>query len=83
MTAEVITLYETNFREPVATLRKIADEIERGEYGEVGCLAVALLGDTFEVFGAGVDSDGPAVSTLLQAGVTRIVNSIETHGREE
>lgn len=80
MTAEVITLYESNFRDPAATLRKIADEIEGGKHGHVGCLAVALLGDTFEVFGAGEDSDGPSVCTLLQAGVTRIVNSIEGHG---
>lgn len=80
MIAEVITLYESNFRDPVATLRRIADEIEAGEYGDVGTLAVALLGDTFEVFGAGEDSDGPSVCTLLQAGVTRIVNSVEEHG---
>lgn len=80
MTAEVVTLYESNLRDPVAALRKIADEIERGDYGDIGCLAVALLGDTFEVFGAGPDSEGPSVSVLLQAGQMRIARSIEQHG---
>lgn len=81
MPAELVTLYDTNVRDPVATLRKIADEIEAGKYGEVGCLTVALLGDTMEVFAAGPDSDGPAAAVLHQAAVTRIVNAIETHGK--
>lgn len=81
MSAEVVTLYESNMRDPVATLRKIADQIERGDYGDVGCLAVVLLGDAMEVFGAGTDSEGPSVGLLLHAGFTRISNAIETHGR--
>lgn len=80
--AEVVTLYDSNMRDPVATLRKIADQIERKEYGEVGCLAVVLLGDTMEVFGAGSDSEGPSVAVLLHAGFSRISNAIETHGRK-
>lgn len=82
MPAEVITLYESNMRNPVATLRKIADQIEAGKYGSVGCLGLVLLGDTMEVFGAGEDSEGPSVAVLLHAGFTRISNAIETHGRE-
>lgn len=81
MTADIFTLYKANMRDPVATLRVIADEIERGEWGDVGTLAVVLLGDTMEVFGAGRDSDGTSVAVLLQAGVARIVRAVESHGR--
>lgn len=83
MTAELVSLYETNLRDPAATLRKIADAIEAGEYGEVGCIAIALLGNEMEVFSAGPDSDGPSAAVLLQAGALRIVKTIESHGRED
>lgn len=82
MSAEVITLYESNMRDPVAALRKIAAQIERGDYGAVGCLGVVLLGDTMEVFGAGMDSEGPSVGILLHAGFTRVSNAVESHGKE-
>lgn len=78
---KVVTLHESNFRDPVATLRVIADQIEAGKYGEVGCVAVAVLGDTLEVFGAGVDSEAPSVAMTLHAGFMRLVRSIEEHGR--
>ena len=81
MTAEVVTLYETNLRDPVAALRKIANQIEAGDYGDVGCVGVVLLGNTMEVFGAGADSEGPSVAVLLQAGHMRIVSAIESHGK--
>ena len=32
----VVQLYDSNHRDPVATLRRIADEIEAGQYGDVG-----------------------------------------------
>lgn len=78
---KVVTLHETNFRDAAATLRIIADEIDAGAYGAVGCVAVALLGDTMEVFGAGPDSDGSSVALLLHAGFVRLSKSIEEHGR--
>ena len=77
----VVTLYESNYRDPAATLRKIADEIDAGEYGEVGCLGVVLLGDTLEVFGAGPDSDGTSVAVVLQAAAMRLTSAVERHGR--
>lgn len=83
MSAEIVSLYETNFRDPVATLREIASEIESGKYGEVGTVAIVLPGDTMELFGAGVDSDGPAVGILLHAGLMRIAGTVESHGRGE
>lgn len=80
---QVVQLYETNFRDPAATLRVIADQIEAGHYGEVGSVGVVLLGDTMEVFGAGPDSEPPSVALLLHAGFTRLSAAIESHGRED
>lgn len=77
----VVPLYDSNHRDPAATLRKIADEIEAGEYGEVGSVAVVLLGDTMEVFGMGTDAEGPSIGMLLHAGFMRISKAIEEHGK--
>jgi hypothetical protein len=78
---KVVTLQESNYRDPVATLRRIADDIEAGEYGPVGCAAVALLGNSMEVFGMGPDSEAPSVALLLHAGFMRLSRSIEEHGQ--
>lgn len=79
---KVVSLYETNFRDPVAALRRIADEMEAGDYGAVGSAAVVLLGDTMEVFGMGEDSEAPSTALLLHAGFMRLSKSVEEHGRE-
>jgi hypothetical protein len=81
MSAEIITLNETNFRDPVAALREIANEIEAGKYGAVGCVGIVVMGDTTEVFGAGMDSEGPSVAMLLHAGFMILSREIEDHGR--
>lgn len=81
MTENVSVLYASNFRDPVATLRNIADEIEAGKYGEVGCIGIAVLGDRLEVFGAGPDSEGPAVAVTLHAGFMKLTRAIEEHGQ--
>lgn len=78
---KVVTLQDSNFRDPVATLRKIADEIESGNYGEIGTVGVVLLGNTMEVFGFGADSEAPSVALLLHAGFMRLSKSIEEHGQ--
>lgn len=78
---KVVTLHESNFRDPVATLRNIADEIEAGKHGAVGCVGVAVLGDKLAVFGAGPDSEAPAVALVLHAGFAQLSRSIEEHGR--
>ena len=80
--AEVHTLYESNFRAPAATLRVIADEIEAGKHGDVTQLAVVLMGDTCEVFGAGPDADGATIALLLQAGAHRMIVAVANQGRE-
>ena len=77
---KVVTLNESNFRDPVATLKKIADEIEQGEYGHVGCVGVVVLGNSLEVFGAGEDSAGPSVASVLSAGHIKLVSGMVEHG---
>lgn len=81
MSAEIIEFDNTSQRDAVATLRKIANDIEAGQYGEVDSVAVCLLGDTFEIFGMGDDRTGEKVSLLFQAGVQRIANAVESHGK--
>lgn len=78
---KVVTLHESNFRDPVATLREIADQIEAGEYGDVWTVGLVLFGDTLEVFGMGVDSDGPTIALLMNAAALRLARKLEEHGR--
>lgn len=78
---KIVTLNETNFRDPVAELRNIADTIESGGYGDVGSVGVVLLGDTMEVFGMGSDSEAPSIALLLHAGFMRMSKALEDHGK--
>lgn len=78
---KVVTLHESNFRDPAATLREIAKSIENGEYGGVGTVAVVVLGDTMHVFGAGPDAEAPVIALLLNAGALRFAKAIEEHGQ--
>lgn len=77
---KVVPLYESNLRDPVATLRNIADQMEAGEYGEIGSVAMVVMGDTLEVFGFGADSETPTVALLLHAGFQKISTAIMNHG---
>lgn len=81
MSADIHTLYNSNMRDPVATLRKIADQIEAGDYGDVGCAGLVLLGNRMEVFGMGSDSEAPSVGLLLHAGFSLLSDAIKEHGR--
>lgn len=81
MSADIHTIYNSNSRDHVATLRKIANQIEAGDYGEVGCVGLVLLGDRMEVFGMGADSDAPSVGLLLHAGFSLMSDAIKNHGR--
>lgn len=82
MNAPVLVAYDSNFREPVATLRSIADCIEAGECGDVTQVAVVVLGDTCKVFGAGPGCEGDSIALLLQAGAYRLIKQVAEHGRE-
>ena len=77
---KVVGIYESNYREVVPTLRKIAQQIEDGVFGEVGCLSLVLLGDTLEVFAMGADSSAPSAALVLHAGVNKLSNSLLNHG---
>lgn len=78
---KVVTIHDSNYRDTVKTLRLIADQIEAGQFGAVGCCAVVILGDRLEVFGMGPDSDGAAVHLVLCAGVARLQSTLLEHGR--
>ena len=81
MPAEIVELYPTNFQDVPAMLRKLADDIEAGAYGPVGCVSSVVLGDQMRVFGFGPDSEGPAAAMLLHAGFMHMSRAIEEHGR--
>lgn len=80
MTLKVVDFPHSPLHDVPAKLRQLADDIEQNRYGPVGSCGVALLADTFEVFGFGQDSDAPSIALLFQAGLTRFSNSIERHG---
>lgn len=79
--AEVVSIYETNFRDIPSMLRKLADDIEANEFGPVGEAAVVIMGDTLEVFGWGEIQDGSSSAVMLQAGAMRLIRAVESHGR--
>lgn len=79
--AIVEVLHETTLHDSPAKLRQLAAAIEKGVYGEVGCVSVVLLGDTMEVFGFGPDSAPPSAAMLLHAGFLRLSRALEEHGR--
>lgn len=78
---KVVSIHESNFRDAVTTLRLIADRIEGGDYGEVGCCALVVLGDALNVFGMGPDSEGPSVHYLLCSGAASMVQAALDHGK--
>lgn len=75
--AEVVPLFESNFRDPAATLRVIADEIEAGKYGDVEEVAIALNGaESVEIFATGQHSDAGTACLLFTAAIQRLVSPI-------
>lgn len=79
---KVVTLHESNFRDPSATLRRIAEEIDSGDYGSVTCLALVVLGTKMELFTAGPDSDATSCALLFQAANLRLAKTIEEIGQD-
>lgn len=80
MTAELVPLRDYTLRDVAPTLRRIADEVEQGKYGAVGCCGVVIMGDTINVFGMGPDSEGPSTAMVLHAGFMQLARMIEEHG---
>ncbi len=66
-----------DYRDPVKMLRNLANNIEKGEYGEVHTVAIATFGDAgLELFGGGDDSDGPTVAMVFQAASIKMSQSL-------
>ena len=63
MSAEIVPLKVYNFRLPAAMLRKLADEIEKGEHGENPEIAIVLLGKSLGLYAAGDAFGDLAVAT--------------------
>lgn len=82
MSADIRVIYESNFRDPVKTLRVIADQIEAGKFGDVMQVAIVVLGDTCEIFATGVEASACETAILLQAGAHRMIEAVAKQGRE-
>lgn len=69
-------LRETNILNIPATLREIADSIEKGEWGEVkGCVVVAD-GEELNVSYAGSGEAAPNAHLLLHAGAAKMMHAV-------
>lgn len=79
--ADLHVVHESNFRDVVKTIRKIADEIERGDFGEVKQCGIAIFGEQLNVFGAGPDAEAPTIALLFSAAHLRLARAIEEHGK--
>ena len=88
MTDETIThlrpvdIKPPEYKDPVHFLRNLADEIEKGQHGEVRTLAIALLTEGAEdgwplaTFGGGRNSDIYRVASAFGAAQLRLLNLI-------
>ncbi len=64
-----------DYKDPVKMLRNLADNIEKGDYGTVETLAIALGGTAgYEMFGGGRDSDMAHCAFLFAAAHARLTN---------
>ena len=81
MALNVVDFPTPDYRDPVKALRNLADQIEAGDFGDVGSCGVVIFGDAMEVFGSGADSDGPTIALLFSAAAHRFAREIEEHGR--
>lgn len=65
------------YKDPVKMLRNLANDIEKGKYGEVTCIAIATFGDDgLQVFGGGDDSGGPTIAMVFQAASMKMCQSL-------
>lgn len=70
----LVVMRETNLLDVPATLRRIADEVERGDFGKIGGAVLVLDGTpTLEVFYMGTGESGPNAHLLLHCGMAKMV----------
>lgn len=64
-----------DYRDPVKMLRNLADDIEKGEYGDVSTVAIALASDDgYSTFGGGRNSSKEACAFLFGSAHLRLLN---------
>lgn len=73
--AEVKTIYESNASQVAETMRKNAEAIESGEYGDIRCAVTVIVGgvgiETVEVFGLGKTDFWDSLG-VLQGGISKL-----------
>ncbi len=79
---KLVTLRTTNLRDVVATLRRVADNIENGKIGQVDKCVVVTLGETLEVFSMGDQALALEAAAVLHAGAHRLTAMVANHGRK-
>ena len=63
------------YKDPARMLRRIADEIDAGEHGDIDTIVVATFGSNgVNTFGGGRDSDMFHCTYLFGAAQTRMLN---------
>ena len=77
-----VDIRPAEYRDPVHFLRNLADEIEKGQHGDVSTIAVAILtegaedGSPFAAFSGGRNSDLYRVASAFGAAQLRVLNLI-------
>ena len=78
-----VDIKPAEYRDPVAFLRTLADEIEKGQHGDVGTLAVALLtegdedGSPLALFGGGRNCDLYRIAATFGAAQLYLLNAMQ------
>lgn len=67
--------YQVTVNDSVAMLRKLADEMEEGEYNVPAVVAVVVAEDKLHVFGYGPDATHQATHLVLCAGAQQLLNT--------
>lgn len=75
---ETAPIYESNYRDLIATLRLVADNLESGNYGKaISAAMVVRLGDyAIEVFGLGLGDIDTSI-TLLEQGKAKLIRMLD------
>lgn len=75
---KVVEFSREGWRDPVKTLRKIADELEAGEYGicKVGVLGMLTDSGEVEVFGFGADAEQLQSIAVLRLSEQKLIDTL-------
>lgn len=76
MAANLVVMRETNLHDVAATLREIANGIDRGDFGRAHGCVVVLEADALDVFYAGTGEAGPRAHLLLHTGAAKMLAGV-------